>query len=58
MQKNDWAVTLDIHSAFNHVSVDKELIPYLAFNFEGQDYAYVAMPFGIKSAPRTFEKIM
>lgn len=58
IQRLDYAVTLDIHSAFSHVPVDPELTPYLAFNFKEETYAYIAMPFGIKHAPKTFHKLM
>ncbi|KAA6355941.1 MAG: putative reverse transcriptase, partial [Streblomastix strix] len=54
----DYAVTLGIHSAFSHVPVDQELTPYLAFSFMEETYAYIAMPFSIKHAPKTFHKLM
>ncbi|KAA6378723.1 MAG: putative Transposon Ty3-I Gag-Pol polyprotein [Streblomastix strix] len=55
---NDFATVVDIHSAFSHIPVAQDLIPFLSFNFQDQAYSYVAMPFGIKSAPRTFCKIL
>jgi ribonuclease HI len=54
----DWATSLDFRSAFNHISVDVELRPYLCFVFAGRCYQYVAMPFGLKQAPRTFTRLM
>jgi hypothetical protein len=47
----DYVVSLDITSAYNHVSVHPSLRPYLGFMFAGQSYVYVGMPFGNKDAP-------
>jgi ribonuclease HI len=55
---NDFAVSLDLKSAYSHVSVHPDLRPYLGFQFEGRNYVYKAMPFGLKDAPRVFTKIM
>jgi ribonuclease HI len=54
----DWATSLDFRSAFNHISVDVGLRPYLCFLFAGRCYQYQAMPFGLKQAPRTFTRLM
>jgi hypothetical protein len=57
-EAGDWAATLDISSAYLHVTVQAELQPYLAFSFDGQYYCYTMMPFGLKSAPRIFTLLM
>jgi ribonuclease HI len=54
----DWATSLDIHSAFNHIPVHPSLQPYLTFSFRGKTYGYKAMPFGVKHAPRVFTLVM
>jgi ribonuclease HI len=54
----DWATSIDIKSAFNHVPVDPALKPYLAFQFGKRTYTYVSMPFGIRHAPRIFTLIL
>ncbi|KAA6396445.1 MAG: putative Tyrosine-protein kinase Tec [Streblomastix strix] len=58
LQPGDYAVTIDIKSAYSHIHVDQDLSPYLSFSFNNRCYSYVAMPFGIKSAPRTFTKML
>ncbi|KAA6377574.1 MAG: putative Transposon Ty3-G Gag-Pol polyprotein, partial [Streblomastix strix] len=58
LQTGDFASTIDIKSAYSHVPVSKNLQPYLSFCFNNKCYSYIAMPFGIKSAPRTFTKIL
>jgi hypothetical protein len=55
---NDYAVSIDLKSAYNHVSVHPSLRPYLGFVFQGKSFCYVGMPFGLSNAPRIFTKIM
>jgi hypothetical protein len=54
----DWATSLDLKSAFNHLIVHKDLRPFLGFAFRGQSYVYRAMPFGTKHAQRLFTKAL
>jgi hypothetical protein len=56
--QGDYAVSIDITSAYNHVSVHPSLRPFLCFQFEGISYSYCGMPFGYKDAPRIFTRIM
>jgi ribonuclease HI len=58
IQPNDYAVSVDLKSAYNHVTVHPSLRPYLGFVFNGNSYVYTSMPFGIKDAPRVFTRIM
>jgi hypothetical protein len=57
-QLNDFAISLDLSSAFNHLIVHPSLRPYLAFAFKGRTYTYQAMPFGAKHAPRLLTKAL
>ncbi|KAA6373101.1 MAG: putative Transposon Ty3-G Gag-Pol polyprotein [Streblomastix strix] len=50
----DYATSLDLKSAFHHITVSPNSIPYLAFNFNNNNYAYKAMPFGTKHSPIFF----
>ncbi|KAA6365666.1 MAG: putative reverse transcriptase, partial [Streblomastix strix] len=50
----DYATSLDLKSAFHHITVSPNSIPYLAFNFNNNNYAYKAMPFGTKRSPIFF----
>jgi hypothetical protein len=54
----DWATSIDLKSALNHLRVHKEMIPFLCFAFEGQCYAHGAMPFGAKHSPRLFTEAL
>jgi hypothetical protein len=57
-RKGDYATKIDIKLAYNHIPVQKSFMPYLGFTFAGSFYTYRTMPFGLKSAPRLFTKVM
>ncbi|KAA6361915.1 MAG: putative Transposon Ty3-G Gag-Pol polyprotein, partial [Streblomastix strix] len=44
----DYATSLDLKSAFHHITVSPNSIPPLAFNFNNNYQVYKAMPFGTK----------
>ncbi|KAA6356751.1 MAG: putative Transposon Ty3-G Gag-Pol polyprotein, partial [Streblomastix strix] len=50
----DYATSLDLKSAFHHITVSPNSIPYLTFNFNNNNYAYKAVPFGTKHSPIFF----
>jgi hypothetical protein len=51
-QEGDFATSLDLKSAFNHLRVHESLRPFLCFAYKGQCFAYQAVPFGAKHSPR------
>jgi hypothetical protein len=55
---NDYAISIDLKSAYSHISVHPSLWPYLGFVFERKSYCFLGMPFGLSNAPRIFTKIM
>ncbi|KAA6365319.1 MAG: hypothetical protein EZS28_039154 [Streblomastix strix] len=50
----DYATSLDLKSAFHHITVSPNSIPYLAFNFNNNNYAYKAMHFETRHSPIFF----
>ncbi|KAA6375500.1 MAG: putative Transposon Ty3-G Gag-Pol polyprotein [Streblomastix strix] len=50
----DYATSLDLKSAFHHIAVSTRSMLYLTFNFNNNNYAYKAMPFGTKHSPIFF----
>jgi hypothetical protein len=58
IEKDQYAVSIDIRSAYHHVPVSMDLQPFLAFTYAGHFYQYRGMPFGIKHAPRVFTRVM
>jgi hypothetical protein len=56
--EEDWATSHDFTNAFNHMLVNAECVPYLAFSHRGSYYAYAAMPLGPRHSPRVFTRAL
>ncbi|KAA6361793.1 MAG: putative reverse transcriptase, partial [Streblomastix strix] len=58
IKEKDWAIKIDLQSAFHHIPVNENLKRYLGFQFQERFYQYRAMCFGIKHAPLIFYKTL
>jgi Reverse transcriptase (RNA-dependent DNA polymerase) len=58
LEKDWWLTKLDLTDAYLTVPVDPKDRRYLGFSWEGKFYRFKVLPFGVKSAPRLFTKLM
>ena len=50
--------TADISSAYHHIPMHSDSTRYLGFEWEGQFYQFLVLPFGLSTAPRVFSTVM
>ena len=52
------SASIDLKDGFLHLSVASKFRPYLGFNNRGQNWRFMAMPFGLNLAPLIFTKLI
>lgn len=58
LQKDDFLAKIDMRDAYFSVPIDSRYQKYLKFSWNGILYKFVCLPFGLKSSPYLFTKIL
>ena len=55
---NCYFARIDLQDAFLSINVHKSSQPYLAFTWGDRSYCWTRLPFGLKTSPRVFTKLL
>ena len=56
LRNGQWAVQMDIKSAYCHVPMHRRHRCFLRFRYKGKVYQFKTLPFGLSTAPKTFTR--
>ena len=58
LKKDDYMIKVDLKDAYLTVPIHTSHRKYLRFSWNGSNYQFKVLPFGLSTAPRIFTKIM
>ena len=58
LNRATYFTTLDLHTGYHHIPLDKSSIPKTAFNSPFGKYEYIKVPFGLAQVPAYFQELM
>ena len=57
LQEDKWVTSLDLTDAYFHIPIHPHFQQYLRFNVGDRSYQFIALPFGITTAPLEFTMV-
>jgi hypothetical protein len=58
IRQGDWLTKIDLKDAYLHVPIHPADRRFLAFHWNGKDYQFKVLPFGLATAPWIFTRLM
>ncbi|XP_073436841.1 uncharacterized protein [Dendrobates tinctorius] len=58
MEQGEYLASIDVQDAYLHISIFPPHQRFLRFAIDGRHFQFVALPFGLATAPRIFTKVM
>ena len=58
LQHNDWMISADLKDGYYHLGIHDDHQQYLTTVLDGELVQFMALPFGLSTAPRVFTKFM
>ena len=58
IKATEWAATIDLKDAYYHIPIAKESQRILGFAKQDRHYQFRALPFGLRTAPRIFTRLI
>ena len=56
-ERSAWGGTCDLSSAYHHVEMHPDSLPFLGFEWGGEYFRFTVLPFGLSTAPWLFTKV-
>jgi hypothetical protein len=53
----NYGVSIDLKNGYYNLKLDKKILNWICFKFEGKTYRYNVLPFGLSSAPAAFQTV-
>lgn len=58
LRKNDFLTSVDLKDAYFSIRIHPDFKKYLTFEWKGNFYRFLVLPFGLSSCPRIFTKVL
>ena len=57
IEEGMWATTMDLKDTYFHIPIHPDHSRFLSFRYQGVDYQFTALPFGLSTVPRVFTRV-
>ena len=54
LQAGEWVTSIDFKDVYFHIPIDSQSRKYMRFYIQGRSYQFIALPFGLSTAPMEF----